>query len=64
MIASTDILRLLGHTAPASPKWYEGKTRAEIEEVIRQKLREMQNLPFDPETARIELPAHVLEALP
>lgn len=63
MIAAPDILLLLGHTTPPSPKWYEGKTRAEIEEAIREKLREMQGLPFDAETARIELPEHVLKAI-
>ena len=49
--------------APPRPAWWHGMTREQIEDAIREKLRAMPDLPFSPETARIELPAFVADTL-
>lgn len=59
MIAAADILVALGWTSPTPPNPHAGKTPEQIIAEIRSMLATMPDLPFDPATARIDLPAHM-----
>ena len=54
---SPDLVALVVPAPPPKPPWWSEMTNDQIVSSIRQMLREMTYVPFNPETARIELPA-------